>query len=77
MQDTNVEALYELGNGAKEALERYATALREADMMPLTRNRRFVALNDDLQLELQRSALNHQHLLERSQQNGSGLVVPN
>lgn len=77
MSDLDVETLYELGNAAKEQLGQYAQAIREMDLLPLIRNRRFIALNDDLHLEIQRVALNHQHLLERSQQQNSGLVIPN
>lgn len=68
--------LKERGDKALEALELYARTLRNANNMPLTQNRPFVALHDDIALEVERMRLNHRHLLERSQTATDGLVVP-
>lgn len=72
-----IDELYNLGDEVLDMLKEYAQAFRDQDAMPLTSNRPFVALHDDLQLELQRMGLNHQHLLERSQTATSGLITPN
>jgi hypothetical protein len=71
--DTN--ELFAKGKEALDKLQEYATALREHDAMPLTGNRPFVAMHDDLALELERMKMNHMHLLERSQAQ-SQIVAP-
>lgn len=71
--DTN--ELFAKGKAALDALAEYARVLREHDQMPLTGNRPFVALHDDVALEVERMKMNHMHLLERSQAQ-SQIVAP-
>lgn len=71
--DTN--ELFAKGKEALDTLATYAAALREHDQMPLSGNRPFVAMHDDMALELERMKMNHMHLLERSQAQ-SQIAVP-
>jgi hypothetical protein len=72
--DTN--ELYAKGKEALEKLAEYAAELRSHDNMPLSGNRPFVAMHDDLALELERMKMNHMHLLERSQAQNQ-IISPN